>query len=686
MQNKRKLSIQQILIRALVIISAVALIDYVFPHHDAFKYEYELGKPWRYGRLIADYDFPVYYRDTIIHQMEDSLRHEVVPIFVQDSAMAREMMHKMNKEHYVLGDDAFNKLAYTLKHAYAKGILSNQDKNRMEKQGYSIGRIEHDSHLLTDIPTKELMSEKQLYDALMADTAYAYAYRHVNNLQDYIQSNLRLDTAAMEREYQELRKTISTTYRVIEAETRIIDQGQVIDTKTLDVLESYKRIHQERLAESKSGMMMHIGQIMLIAIILCSLLGFLYLFRKWHHEKQSYTLIAVIMVTLMVVLTALASHVIVGGAYLVPIGVTTIVLATFHGSRTAYWCHMVMVLLCSLIAPSHFEYMIVQSVVGIMIIFCLNDGMKDRAQLLRVCGIAGITYPLIYAAYTLANEGTLQSIALPVIAMMLCNALLLMMSYLIIYVLEKLCGFVSGVTLVELCNLGQGLLLQLSNEAPGTSQHSQMVANLAAKAAEAIGARSQLVRTGALYHDIGKLSNPLYYTENQMGGNPHNKLTIEESVKIIKKHVSEGLKMAQKANLPADIQRFIMTHHGKGVIKYFYVTWCNEHPDQEPDMELFTYDGPDPESREEAILMMADSVEAASKSLKEYNVEALRKLVNNIVNTQLNEGRFNNARITLKEIQTVKETFVKSLESIYHARIAYPELKNPNDNTNTIQK
>lgn len=675
MQNKRKLSIQQIVIRALVIITAVVLIDYVFPHHDSFRYEYELGKPWRYGRLIADYDFPVYYRDSVVLQMEDSLRHEIVPIFVQDSIIVQETMRQIKREHYVLSDEAYSKLTHTLQQAYNKGILTNPDKNKLDAEGYAMGRIEQGSHHLVDVMAKDLMSEKQVYDVIMADTSYNHAYQHISNLQNYIQSNLKLDTAAMAREYKELRKTISTSYRVIEAETRIIDQGQVIDNKTYDVLESYKRIHLERLAETNNGLMMHIGQILLISIILCSMLGFLYLFRKWHHEQQSYTLIAIAMVTLMILLTSLASQFIVGGAYLVPIGVTTIVLATFHGSRTAYWCHMVMVLLGSLIAPSHFEYIIVQSVVGIMIIFCLNDGMKDRAQLLRVCGIAGITYPLIYAAFTLANEGTLENIPLPIIAMMLCNALLLMMSYLIIYVLEKLCGFVSGVTLVELCNLGQGLLLQLSNEAPGTSQHSQMVANLAAKAADAIGARSQLVRTGALYHDIGKLSNPLYYTENQMGVNLHSKLSTEESVSIIKKHVSEGIKMAQKANLPADIQRFILTHHGKGLIKYFYVTWCNEHPDEKPDMELFSYEGPDPESREEAILMMADSVEAASKSLKEYNVETFRKLVNNIVDGQMTEGRFNNARITLREIQTVKESFIKSLESIYHARIAYPELK-----------
>ena len=525
------------------------------------------------------------------------------------------------------------------------------------------------------MPANWLLSEKQVYDALMADSLYAQVYRHVGTLQDYVHANLLTDTLAMNREYNELRKTISSSYRVVEAETRIIDQGQIVDAATLDVLDSYKRIHQEHLSESKSTMMMHVGQVLLISIILGSLLGFLFLFRKWHHEKQAYTLVAVGMVTLMVVLTALASHVIVGGAYLVPIGVTTIVLATFHGSRTAYWCHMVMALLCSFIAPSHFEYLVVQSVVGIMIVFWMNEGMNDRAQLLRVCLVVLITYPVVYCAYTLANEGTLANVPWATLAMMVCNALLLMMSYLIIYALEKLFGFMSGVTLVELCNLGQGLLLRLSKEAPGTFQHSLQVANLTASAAEAIGASSQLVRTGALYHDIGKLWNPLYFTENQMGGNPHDKLTVEQSVEIIKKHVTEGLRLAEKANLPMAIRRFITTHHGRGMIKYFYVTWCNDHPGEEPDKELFTYVGPDPETREEALLMMGDGIEAASKSLKEYNVAAFRKLVNGIVDGLVTSGRLNNARITLSEIQIAKESFILGLESIYHSRIAYPELK-----------
>ena len=673
--RKTNLSFRQIVIRVVLVIAAVALINYVFPHHDTFRYEYELGNPWRYGLLTANYDFPVYHNDSVIQQMEDSVRRQVLPIYVQDSTVLTSVLRSLSKEHYVLGSVAYTYLEDCLKQFYRQGILTNPEKKQLQAEGYRIGRIASGSHQLFTRSTSDLLSEKQVYDSLTSDTVYSSVLRYVLHMEDYVRSNLVRDTAAMNREYKEARKSISTSYRVVVAETRIIDQGQIVDARTKDVLDSYRRAQEERLAESNSSVLMQIGQILLIAMLMSSMLGFLFFFRKWHLEKQSYTFVAVGMVTLMVVLTSFASHHLVGGVYLVPIGVTTIVLATFHGSRTAYWCHMVMVLLCSFIAPSHFEYLVVQSVVGIIIIFFLSDGMNDRGQLLRVCLSALFAYPTVYCAYTLANEGTLTNVPWLTMVLMACNALLLMMSYLIIYALERLFGFVSGVTLVELCNMGQGLLLRLSKEAPGTFQNSIQVSNLAAAAAETVHAKTQLVRTGALYHDIGKLWNPVYYTENQMGVNPHSKLKIEESVELIKKHVSEGVILGKKAKLPKDVIRFIETHHGCGTAKYFYRTWCNAHPDETPDMSLFSYPGPDPETKEEAILMMSDSIEAASKSLKEYNHTAYRKLVDSIVDGLVTDGRLNNARITLQEINMAKKSFVDTLEHIYKSRIEYPELK-----------
>jgi len=669
----KKLSLRQILFRVLFMIAAVVLIDYVFPHHDSYRYEYEQGKPWRYGRLQADFDFPVYHADSVIAQMEDSLRHLVAPIYIQDSTKLSIVKTQLRDARRVLGDDSFNYLQHLLEDFYNRGILSNPDKNALTESGFSYGRIRESANVLLHREQEELLSEKQVYDKLRSDTTHGYALRYVPNMDELVHANLAIDTAGMAREYESLRKTVSASYKVVVAETRIIDQGQIVDAETYEVLESYKRAQEERMAESNSGVMMHIGQILLISLLLCSMLGFFYFFRNWHHVDQEYTLVAIGMVVMMVFLTAVMSNLVIGGAYLVPIGVTTITLATFHGSRTAYWCHMVMALLCSFIAPSHFEYLIVQSVVGIVVIFLMRDGMNDRSQLMHVCLAVAVAYPLIYCSYTLANEGTLKTVPLVTILMMELNALLLLMSYLIIYAMEKLFSFTSGVTLVELCNLQHPLLKRLSQEAGGTFQHSLQLSNLSAAAAEAIGAKSQQVRTGALYHDIGKLWHPVYYTENQMGTNPHFEMTTEESVAIIKRHVTEGLELAEKNGIPEEIRRFISTHHGNSVVKYFYTVWKNEHPGQEPDMAMFSYGGPDPVSREEAIVMMGDGVEAASRSLKEYSEQSLRNLVNNVVDGLVNSGRLNHSKISLSEIQKVKESFIKSLLAINHARIAYPK-------------
>lgn len=674
MKNNR-LSIQQIIVRVLFVVAAVVMIDYVFPHHDTFRYEYELGKPWRYGRLQADFDFPVYHPDSVILQMEDSLRQTISPIFLQDSAVGQNCLSRFRRARNVLGEDSFRHLSQELEDFYLDGILSNPDKNRLLEQGFETGRIDEGGHLLRTRSMASLHSEKEVYDLMRADTTYNNVVRYVSNLQDYVMSNLTIDTAAMAREYEALRRTISASYKVVVAETRLIEQGQIVDASTFEVLESYKKAQIEHLAASNSGVMMHVGQILLIAIFLTSMLGFLFFFRKWYHFNQTYTLVAMGLVVLMVVLTAIASHLIIGGAYLVPVGMVAIVLATFHGSRTAYWCHMVLVLLCSFIAPSHFEYMVVQSIVGIVIIFCLRDGVTERKQLMQVCLAAIATYPIVYCAYTLANEGTLNNVPLYVVVIMVINGVLLLMSYLIMYALEKLFGFTSYVTLTELCNLNQGLLLRLSKEAPGTFQHSMQLGNIAAAAAEAVEAKSHLARTGALFHDIGKLWNPGYYTENQLGENPLKTMEPEEAIKIIKRHVTEGVAIAKKEKLPEEIQRFIITHHGAGPVRYYKRLWEQEHPDEAPDMQLLSYEGVDPETVEEAIVMMADGVEAASKSMSEYSTDAYCLLVNKVVDGLVAEGRLNNAKITLQQINLVKESFVHSLEAIYNTRIAYPDVK-----------
>ena len=674
--SHHKLSTRQIVIRTIFMITAIVLVSWFFPHNEAFRYEYEVGKPWRYGRLTAPYDFAIYRSDSALQQMEDSLRQQLVPRFVIEPNIGTVALRNANAANSAMSGEAYRHLKERLQTLYDTGILSGDDKLLLSDNRAQEALIRtSDSNTATPVPVSQLLSEKEAYESLRNDSLYAHSY-NFSGLRDFIKSNLRQDTAAMRIEYANMRQQVSATSGVVMAETRIIDQGEIVTPHTFLVLESYRREQQHRMLLSGSELTMFLGRTGLVALVLCSILLFLALYRPWLYKQEAEVFVAIAAVVLMVILTAEANRIAVGAVYMVPIGIVTIILSTFHGSRTAYYCHIVMVLLCSFIAPSHFEYLVIQCIVGMIIVFSLKDGLTNRSQLMHVSISAAIGYTGLYALYTLATEGSLESISMPIVWMMLINAVLLLMSYLIIYAMESLFGFMSGVTMLELCNLSRGLLLELNQKAPGTFQHSLQVANITASAAKAIGANPSLVRTGAMYHDIGKLWNPGMYTENQVGPNPHEKLTIEESVEIIKRHVSEGVKMAQKEKLPREIIEFIETHHGRGLIKYFYITWCNNHPDEKPEEKLFCYNGPDPITKEQAILMMGDGIEAASRSLKEYSSESISRLVNNIVDGLVSSGRLNNAKITLREIQQCKETFIHELESIYHGRISYPELNN----------
>lgn len=671
--EKKQLSLHQNIIRIVFLIAAIGLVSYFFPHSESFHYEYELGKPWRYGRLTAPYDYPIYRSDSVIHKMEDSLRMQVTPRFILDTNISNNLISDANSLKSKLSVEAFTHLHTLLQDYYSIGILTENDKNTLVESGKNVAQIRIENRSRA-VEVGQIKSEKDVYTELTNDSIFGRQYQRAK-IRDFIGVCLSPDTMAMNHEYARLRQEVSSTTGVVLADSRIVDQGEIITQEIYDKIHSYSIEHELRRETSYDETLMLVGRILLIALVLGSILLFLFLYRPWVYVRQEETLVAIGSVTFMTVLTALASNTFVSGAYLVPIGIVTIVLATFHGSRTAYYCHIVMSLLCSFMAPSHFEYLMLQCIVGMVIIFNLKDGLEDRSQLLRVSILTGISYCLLYAAYILANEGTLVNISMRTIGFMWCNALLLLMSYIIIYAFEKMFHFMSGVTLVELCNLNVGLLDRLSKEAPGTFEHSLHVSNISANAAKAIKANAQLVRTGALYHDIGKLWNPVYYTENQMGANPHDNFTIEQSVEIIKKHVTEGLILAQKAKLPNEIMEFIGCHHGKGVIRYFYNTWCNAHPGETPDEEFFSYKGEDPKTKEQAILMMGDAVEAASKSLKETSEETITNLVNKIIDGIVSSGRLNNSKISLREIKTVKLSFIKDLMGIYHSRIAYPELK-----------
>lgn len=360
--------------------------------------------------------------------------------------------------------------------------------------------------------------------------------------------------------------------------------------------------------------------------------------------------------------------------YIIPYAIVPIVVRTFFDSRTALFTHLITVLICSIMAPFPHEFLILQIIAGMVVTFSLRE-LSERSQLMRCSFFVFLSYTLAYLGLVLYQDADLNKIHWMMMLYFGINLILLMFTYVLVYMLEKTFGYLSTITLVELSNINSGILKKLSETCPGTFQHSLQVSIIASEAAAKIGANAQLVRTGAMYHDIGKMCNPIFFTENQNQQNPHDGLSFEESAQMVISHVTEGVKIAEKASLPKEIIDFIRTHHGRGKAKYFYNSFKNKYPDREVNEELFTYPGPNPFSKETAIVMMADSVEAASRSLKEHTVEGIQQLVNKIIETQIADGLLKNAPLTFRDVESIKQVFIEKLKIMYHTRISYPDLK-----------
>lgn len=416
------------------------------------------------------------------------------------------------------------------------------------------------------------------------------------------------------------------------------------------------------------------GQLIFISILMLCFMFYLDLFRKDYYQHKGNLLLLFAIIVFYSVLTALMVSNNLFNVYIIPFAMLPMIIRIFLDSRTAFMALITTILISSITLRYPYEFILLQTVAGLIAIFSLKE-LSQRSQLFRSAVLIVISYIALYFAYELIHENDLTKLNLNMYIYFIINGILLLFTYPLLFLLEKTFGFTSNVTLVELSNINNNLLRKMSEIAPGTFQHSMQVANLAAEAAHKIGAKSQLVRTGALYHDIGKMENPVFFTENQSGVNPHKSLSYEQSAQVVINHITDGLKLAEKYNLPKVIKEFISTHHGLGKTKYFYISYKNEHPDQPVDESIFTYPGPNPTSKEMAILMMADAVEAASRSLSEYTEESISNLVDKIIDSQVTEGYFKECPITFKDIAIIKSVFKEKLKIIYHTRISYPELK-----------
>lgn len=494
------------------------------------------------------------------------------------------------------------------------------------------------------------------------------------SLASVLQPNIVADTASTTKLMNEAFQRVLIPTGVVQQGERIIDKGDVVTLQQATVLDTYKAMMADRAPKRKSNQwFILLGKVIYVIIALICLYSYLFYFRRDYYDDWKVMSFLMLMVTGFALLCYALQGAIVDGIYLVPMVIVPLLVLIFLDSRTAIYCNFITIMLATLVASIPLEFIVMQLAAGFLGVATTHE-LTRRSQLIRTAVLTFLIYALVVISVSLMDTGALERATLRTLLFLGINAVFISFGYVFMFIIEKVFGFTSRVTLVELSDINNPLLRRLSEECPGTFQHSMAVSNLASAAAASIGANVQLVRTGALYHDIGKIKNPAFFTENQSGINPHDALDPVQSARIITGHIRQGLSMAEKAKLPKSIRDFISQHHGRGVARYFYNTFCNQHPGQEVDAEPFTYPGPNPQSREASVVMMADSVEAASRSLTDHSPEAIRALVDRIIDAQIKDGLHNESDLSFRDVEKIKETFVRRLANIYHSRIAYPEL------------
>lgn len=681
-KTKREFSFRDLLYRALIFIGTVGVIVYFLPRDGKFNYQFDIDKPWKYGQLMATFDFPIYKSDDVVNREQDSILATFQPYFQLDKEVGKNALNKLKSDYQsqlrglLPSIDYIRHIEKKLSEVYRSGIVSTEELNQLRQDSTAAIMVVNDK-LANRQDIAQIYSVKDAYNYLLtADTLhYRPDILQRCSLNEYLFPNLTYDEQRTETAKREMLDNYSWANGIVLSGQKIIDRGEIITPETYNVLESLRKESIKRSDSIGQKRLMLGGQILFVSLFIGCFMLYLDLFRKDYYKRKGSLALLFALIMFYCVLTAVMIANNIFNIYIIPYAMLPVIVRVFLDSRTAFTAQAVTILLCSICLRYPHEFILLQLVAGLVAIFSLRE-LSQRSQLFRTALLVILTYAALYFAFELITENDLTKINGSMYTYFIINGILLLFTYPLLFLVEKTFGFTSNVTLVELSNINTSLLRRMSETVPGTFQHSMQVANLAAEAANRIEAKSQLVRTGALYHDIGKMENPAFFTENQSRGvNPHKNLGYEQSAQVVISHVTDGLKLAEKHNLPKVIKDFITTHHGRGKTKYFYISWKNEHPSEEPNEEAFTYPGPNPFTKEQAILMMADSVEAASRSLPEYTEESIGALVEKIIDSQVAEGYFKECPITFKDIATVKAVFKEKLKTIYHTRISYPELK-----------
>ena len=674
---------RQLSLRILLFIAVVSVTVYFLPRSAENHYTFEEGRPWSYALLTAPFDIPIHLDSLSAAKVKDSIDTHFEPVFTRDLTAEKTIISDYTTRLNATKDLDItpaqrNQIIKEIRKVYENGIVDRDTYAKISSGKLPTVRFIHDNVAIS-IPTANYLSAFRAYehlDSVLKDPNVRQAIS-ATKLSQVLHPNILVDTVTSRRLLNESYQKAMAPVGVIQQGERIIDKGDIVTSRLATVLHTYEKIANER---GNSAISQHYypitGQTLYMLILYGMLFAYLYIFRRDYFEDDRTV---VFIITLIGLFTLFAFAMQAGfstGFYITPFTIVPILVLIFLDSRTAYFCHVILVLICSIVASFALEFIFMQFIAGVVAIDSLKD-LSRRSQLIRTAALIFLAYTLSYVAIEVMQAGSLARTEGRIFGCFAINAILISFSYVLMFLLERVYGFTSRVTLVELSDINNPLLRELSEECPGTFNHSMAVSNLASAAASRIGANVQLVRTGALYHDIGKIKNPAFYTENQHGVNPHDALDPIQSARIVTGHVNEGLALAEKAKLPKVIRNFISEHHGAGKARYFYTTYCNAHPDEEVDPANFTYPGPNPQSKETSLLMMADSVEAASRSMTDHSPEAISALVNKIIDSQIAEGLHNESPISFRDVSTIKEVFAQRLRTMYHSRISYPELKKP---------
>lgn len=682
------------LLRIALLLAATAIVLLIVPRADHQSYSYELNQPWKYPLLTADFDTPIMRDSTSIRQMHDSIEANFIPF-----AIRSEANRKSNIDRFVTSvrpDVSAQEAALLVQfvnRAHDDGIatpdLYFQIKrgNNMKYRVMSVNPGE--PGMLHTFEGTNVRSQKEAFE--FVDSLYAHATgkpRHelpagvARALGVVLMPDLSVDSINDTKYRDQEYLNVSGALGVIKKGQRIVDRGEIINQQIYTNLNTYQEMLQSKQSDNGKHSYFYIGQALYILCCWIVLYLFLAIYRPHFFSNVRRMTFVVSLITLFVVIATLVFEFSMQALYVMPFATIPVIVMVFFDSRTALFALLTSVLLTAIIATYQFQFIVLELMAGLAATFSINH-LSKRSQLLRTAAITLLVYSGVYLALVLATDGDLSQFNPGMLLMFVFNSLILSFAYILILIIEKIFGFTSMVTLVELSDINHPLLRRLAEEAPGTFQHSMQVSTLASEAARAIGANTQLVRTGALYHDIGKMESPVFFTENQHGVNPHAGLNPETSARKIISHVTNGLALASKYKLPQVIRDFIAEHHGKGLTKYFYNTAVNESPDGNVDRQKFEYPGPNPQSRETAILMMADCVEAASRSLKDYSQQSIDSLVDRLIDSQMTDGLLRESPLSFKDVETVKQTFKKRLATIYHTRVAYPKINKTPAHTET---